>query len=530
MLFILVAAVFFLAACSNKSNPHQNHTGSMEPNIQKTGAQPVFAKKNGDMFEITAQQGMVQLKGDKKWNIWAYDGMNPGPTIRVKQGEMVKVKLKNKLPEPVTIHWHGLPVPNKMDGVAGLTQNAVEPGKEFVYEFEATVPGTYWYHSHQNSAEQVDKGLYGTVIVEPKDEKVKYNRDYTLVFDEWKDPEAEGGNGSQNGSGGMDHSSMNQSGNDMNMDHSSMNSNDSNMNMDHSAHGNMQGMSMDHMKDYKTFTINGKAAPETEPLMVKKGDLVKLRLVNAGFMTHKIHIHGHSVKVTNMDGQPINKPQEFKDQLIAIAPGERYEVEFKADQSGKWLIECHGQMEGTKDMKTFIRYEENASNQDKANEGQELPVLDITSYGEKVAETNDSFDKEYTVDLGEKMDNNMNEIFTINGNTFKTAKPFMVKQGDKVKMTLTNTGKQDHPMHLHGHFFKVLSKNGKSLTGSPIMKDTLNVRPGESYEISFTADNPGDWMFHCHDLHHAAAGMATTVKYEGYSSFKPDPEVRNISE
>ena len=99
---------------------------------------------------------------------WTFNGSVPGPEIRVKEGENVKIKLKNELPEPVTIHWHGLPVPNNMDGIPGVTMNAVQPGKSFTYEFKATVPGTYWYHSHQNSADQVDKGLYGSLIVEKK--------------------------------------------------------------------------------------------------------------------------------------------------------------------------------------------------------------------------------------------------------------------------------------------------------------------------------------------------------------------------
>ncbi len=109
----------------------------------------------------------------------------------------------------------------------------------------------------------------------------------------------------------------------------------------------------------------------------------------------------------------------------------------------------------------------------------------------------------------------MNAVFTINGKAYADVPPLHVKKGDKVLVTMNNVGSSDHPMHLHGHFFQILSKAGKPLTGAPLMKDTLNVKPGETYVVAFAADNPGDWMFHCHDLHHAAAGMVSEVKYGG---------------
>lgn len=121
----------------------------------------------------------------------------------------------------------------------------------------------------------------------------------------------------------------------------------------------------------------------------------------------------------------------------------------------------------------------------------------------------------------------MDPVFTINGETYPDIKPLNVKKGDKVKVTMVNKGSSDHPMHLHGHFFQVLSKDGKALTGSPLVKDTLNVKPGESYVVAFEADNPGEWMFHCHDLHHAAAGMVNSVLYEGHQKFVEDPTVGN---
>lgn len=528
-LTILGIVSLILSACTAPMNMdsmgHDMGNGQKDrPAIALEGKQPSTATEKGGLIELTAREGSLKTKDGKKWPIWGYNGTAPGPTIRVKEGETVRVKLTNKLPEPVTIHWHGLPVPNRMDGVAGITQDAVEPGKSFTYEFKADVPpGTYWYHSHQKSAEQVDKGLYGTVIVEPKG-KPDYDRDYTLVLDEWMEPGKADGESSQ----GDNKGSGKDQGRDMGgMDHGSGHK----MNMDG---GKMDMGGMNHMDKYTIYTINGGTYPDIEPLKVKKGDRVKLRLVNAGFMTHKIHVHGSDIRVTNMDGMPINRPEPFKDKLIPVAPGERYEVEFTADQPGNWLIECHGNGPGAKGMKVAVQYEDTSGTKDRPGEMEELPVLDMTRYGQpKKAEftSDDSYDRVFTAELNEAMDHaKMEEIFTINGKTMEEAKPFKVKMGDRVKIRFVNKGKQDHPMHLHGHHFQVLTKNGKPLQGAPIWKDTINVRPGESYEIAFVADNPGDWMLHCHDLHHAAGGMATQIKYDGYKSFKPDPDVENIPE
>ncbi|TCL45944.1 FtsP/CotA-like multicopper oxidase with cupredoxin domain [Thermolongibacillus altinsuensis] len=381
--------------------------------------------------------------------------------------------------------------------------NAIKPGETFTYEFTATVPGTYFYHSHQESAKQLDKGLYGTLIVEPKTGE-KVDRDYTLVLDEWMSNPDEG----HIDMNGMDHSNM----------HHGNHSDDEQM--------NMSGMNHD-MSMYDLFTINGKSGSAIEPLKVKKGERVLLRLVNAGYMSHKLHLHGHDFKIVATDGQPLKDPQSIKDELLNIAPGERYDIEFVADNPGKWLLECHGDMKGTDGMKVKIQYEGETGKADKLNAKEKLPIVDITKYGKNELgpfTLDQKYDVEYTMDLGTEMGKN-GMIFTINGKTYPETKPINIKKGDLVKVKMINNSPTDvHPMHLHGHFFQVLSKNGKPITGSPLMKDSLNLEPGEEYVIAFKADNPGNWMFHCHDLHHASAGMVTEVKYRDYkSSYTPDP-------
>ncbi|GAB7386263.1 multicopper oxidase family protein [Bacillaceae bacterium] len=531
--FLLFLFTFVLSGCSHGDDmPAGHHSNGMNKHEQAANGQDQVtaqdhAKQNriltGNEFTITAKEVTWQIDGQRSIPVWTFNGSVPGPEIRVKQGEKVKITLKNELPEPVTIHWHGVPVPNDMDGIPGVTMNAVQPGESFTYEFKADVPGTYWYHSHQDSVNQVDKGLYGAFIVEA-DEKNKPERDYTLVLDEWMSGVGENGeeNMDDTGHGNM---GMNES---SSMDHHGMKTSDAH-DMHHMAMGG-HDMAM----TYDLFTINGKSGALVEPLKVREGERVRIRLINAGFMSHKIHLHGHEFAITAVDGQPVNDPAVLKDQLISIAPGERYDIEFTANNPGQWYLEEHGEAKGTPGMKAVIQYEGSGQKRDKTNETAVLPVVDMTSYGKQAKgffTLDQKYDVEYTMNLGTVMGHG-GMVYTINGKTFPETEPIDVKKGDLVKVKLVNTSmKDDHPMHLHGHFFQVLSKNGQPIKGAPLIKDTLNLKPGEEYVVAFQADNPGNWMFHCHDLHHASAGMVTEVKYKDYKTdFVPDPKAGNKPE
>ncbi|GAX91648.1 multicopper oxidase family protein [Effusibacillus lacus] len=499
---------------------------SMTSSNKQTVAQPKVVEENGQtvkQFEITAETKNIKLKDGTSVDAWTFGGSVPGTQIRVTEGDRVRITLANKLPEPTSIHWHGLPVPNAMDGIPGVTQNAVKPGESFTYEFTVTTPGTYWYHSHQKSVEQVDKGLYGTFIVVPKNATVKYDRDITLAFDEWM--------------AGMDHGNMNMgSGGMSGMDHSKMNMGNGNNNISGMDHSNMGGSNQtasdkkeesheDMMKQmYNVFTVNGTAGKLIQPIEVKAGERIKLRLVNAGFQTHKIHLGNQPFIVTNTDGQPVQDPVLVTDQLVAVAPGERYDLEFIATEGG-FLIDDHADSPAAGDIQIPVKVlsSKNSVTLEHKNKG-DLPTFDIMAYGQKTQPAEHKYNLEYTMVLDNVKDKSGNEIYTINGLTFPNTQPLSVKKGDWVKVKFVNRGTVDHPMHLHGHFFQVLTKNGQPVKGSIPSKDTLNIRPSEEYEVEFLADNEGNWMFHCHDLHHAAAGMVTLVNYEGYKpNFTPDP-------
>ncbi|RNB84622.1 multicopper oxidase family protein [Brevibacillus fluminis] len=493
-------------------------------------AKPTVTTENGKTiktFTLVAEETEWEIAADKKVEAWTYNGTVPGSQLRVQQGDIVRVELKNKLKEPVSIHWHGYPVPNNMDGIPGMTQNAVRPNETFTYLFEATIPGTYWYHSHQDSANQVDKGLYGTLIVEDSATQ-KLNRDYTLVLDEWM-TQADGASGGMN-HGGMDHGQMNMGTNETmaGMDHSQMQMN--NQATASLPPGAMHDQMMQTM--YNTFTVNGKSGEAITPLAVEKGDNVRLRFVNAGYQSHLVSLQDQPYRIVGVDGQTVNSPQTITGQPLRIAPGERYDVEFTVEALQNWQIESLDQSAAAKQMSIPIVVK-GATGKVEQGVKQTKPV-DLSTYGADgtgkfTLKTN--YDLTYQMDLGEKPGKTeMDAVFTINGKAYGEVPPLVVKKGDKVLVTMRNVGSSDHPMHLHGHFFQVLQKDGQPIAGAPIMKDTLNVKPGETYVVAFEADNPGDWMFHCHDLHHAAAGMVSEVKYAGYKSFVPDPSVGNKPE
>ncbi|MEW9122356.1 MAG: multicopper oxidase family protein [Thermotaleaceae bacterium] len=515
-ILLLSFAALILSGCSSEQSDSNKISGNGDDKQIKELATNVKTL-TGNEFNLVAKEASLKINKEVTVGVWTFNGSVPGSQIRVTEGEMVKINVKNELTEPISLHWHGINVPNEMDGIPGVTQNAVQPGESFTYEFSVTVPGTYMYHTHQNAVNQLDMGLYGSFIVEPK---VKtYDRDFTLMLDEWIS-KPQKSNMTINENGSMDHGNMS------GMGHGDTTSNQEKQETEET------GMGHD-MAIYDIFTINGKSGDSIESLKVKEGEKIRIRLANIGYLSHNIHLHGHDFKVVAIDGQELNAPQEIKDQLISIAPGERYDIEFIANNPGQWYLEDHGDMKGTEGMKTLIQYEGNSNSNDQSKQGEELPAFTYSNYGVKEDggfTLEQKYDIEYTMNLN---GNNENNVWTINGNSFPDIEGLTIKEGDLVKVKLVNKSPNgvDHPMHLHGHSFQVLSKNGKPIEGSTIIKDTINLNSGDEYIVAFKADNSGNWLFHCHDLHHATGGMVDIIKYQGFEpNFTSDPNANNKPE
>ncbi|QTC41330.1 multicopper oxidase family protein [Bacillus sp. V3] len=496
---VLIAILLVIGVVVYLNSPwSQSGSGSLPEGIKNGGKSilEVGAQEKGDRdvktFNLTAQEKEWKISDGKSVNAWTYNGTVPGEPITVTEGDYVKVNLKNELDVPVTIHWHGVLLPNKMDGVPGLTQDAVQPGESFTYEFIANDAGTYWYHSHQQSSKQVDKGLYGPLVIEEKEKE--YEKDEFFILDEW---------------------AVDQEKRDLS-------------NMGGMMKGAMSGDGeADTKQMYDTFTVNGKSADAIEPLKMEKGEKARLRFVNAGYQVHKLVFPEGSMRVIASDGEKVVSEGNTSN-VLEIAPGERFDVEFTKLNEETMFIGQEQNVEHAEDMVIPIVSGNNASN-DKAVLASGKGVSKGISYGSEntIFKETPTPDVNYTMDLSMGMDMGEGMSFQINDKTFPDTPPIEVNEGDIVKVTLKNTGRMNHPMHLHGHRFQVNSKNGEEFD-QPIVKDLIHVKPGEEYVIYFKAENPGEWLFHCHDNNHADRGMVTIVDYDGvYSPFELDGENGN---
>jgi FtsP/CotA-like multicopper oxidase with cupredoxin domain len=229
-----------------------------------------------------------------KAEVWGYNGRSPGPLIEVMEGDRVRLYVTNHLSEPTSVHWHGVLLPNGMDGVGGLTQPAIAPGETHRYELTLTKPGTFMYHPHYDEMTQIALGMVGMIVVHPRVERTAVDRDFALLSHEWR---------VQPGVRRPDPSTM---------------------------------------TDFNVFTFNGKSFPATDPLVVARGERVRLRFGNLSPMNHHpIHLHGHAFKVTATDGGPIPEAGQWPETTVLVPVGTTRTVEFVADAPGDWPMHCH---------------------------------------------------------------------------------------------------------------------------------------------------------------------------------------------
>jgi len=272
-------------------------------------------------FTLTASEFAWELMADVPVRVWGYNGQMPGPELRVTEGDTVRVTLVNQLPVPTTIHWHGINVPNALDGVAGLNQDPVKPGATFTYAFTATPAGTRWYHSHTDPAVQVPLGLYGALIVAPRQPAATYEREYTLLLAEW-DTELTPAVAAGSAPIGP---------------------------KDALLRGGELGADL--------FLVNGKMHGAIPPLLVTEGERVLLRLIHTGAIPHPIHTHGHSFQIVATDGNPVPEGARLTKDTVLIGPAERYDLALVADNPGVWMVHCHIEHHMANGMMTTIWYE-----------------------------------------------------------------------------------------------------------------------------------------------------------------------------
>ena len=424
---------------------------------------------------LTARTGRQQIapEGFPETEIWGFDGTLPGPVLRARQGGRLRVEVVNDLAQPTSVHWHGIRIENAMDGVPGLTQPPIAPGGRFVYDFALPDAGTYWYHSHVQSTEQVERGLQGALIVEEAGGGPDVDHDLVLVLDDVR-LERDG--------------TFAPFGNRHDASHAG-------------RIGNL-------------WLANGAMDPR---FAVRRGDRLRLRLINsANARVFELGLKGLEGWTVALDGMPLAAPERVGERLV-LGPAQRADliVDVMADGPEAFLVTY--ERDGGYAIATFDVAEGTAPRSVAPAPLPANPDFPIVLEGARTAtllmEGGAMRGLSGAVWQGEARD--MRELaqaglfWALNGTVGRPDVPLIeARRGETVRIALGNDTAFAHAMHLHGMHFAEVLRDG---TLGPL-RDTLLVAPGELREVAFNAHNPGDWLLHCHMLGHHQAGMGTWVR------------------
>lgn len=442
-----------------------------------SASHPISAMANSPL-DLVARPGSARLApvSYPETPIWGYDGQVPGPVIRAVQGTRISRRFVNELPQPSSVHWHGVRIANSMDGVAGLTQPAVAPGDDFLYDFALPDAGTYWYHPHNRTYEQMARGLYGALIVEEETGAPEVDMDEVLLLDDWRltdDAEIAGGFG----------------------------------NMHDWAHAGRIG---------NWITVNGDGGWSRE---VQHLTRMRLRLVNtANARIFTLQTRGLEGWLVAIDGMPINSPQPLAE--LTLAPAQRVDliVDVVADEGEEAFLLSH-ERDGGYAIAAFPVVSElrrarlAAPEALPANPVPALGPLDTARRAELLMEGGAMGSMGGALLGGRMMDMRdmvaEGKVWAFNGMADMGETPMIeASLGETVRIAMTNDTAWPHGMHLHGHHFRQITEYGAA---GPL-RDTLLMNRGETVEIAFVADNPGNWLLHCHMLEHSAGGMMTWLR------------------
>ena len=443
---------------------------------------PIGSAAAADVRAITARRGTAKLlePDEPATEIWGYDGRVPGPTLRARQGEAFAVDLVNELPQATTIHWHGIRIRNAMDGVAGLTQPAVAPGERFAYRFTPPDAGTYWYHPHNRTWEQLARGLQGAFIVE-EERPPAVDQDMVLIVDDWRLEDD----------------------------------------------GKFHEQSLGSMRDIShagrlgnVLTLNGR---DRLDLPVQAGERLRLRLVNcANARIVGVIFEDHAPIVVALDGQPLQTPFAPRRNMVFLAPAQRADI----------ILDCVGSP-GKRTAITVDTGREklelgalvyHATKRARAKVVADIPVLPANPMP-----TDLDLDKAVALDLvmtggamsafesatykGKQMGvrelvRQHRKAWAFNDIVGMPMKPLAVlDRGATVTVKLVNRTAWPHAMHFHGHHVREIAHSARDPL--PYWRDTVFLQREQEITVAFKAHNPGKWMLHCHMLGHQAGGMST---------------------
>lgn len=426
----------------------------------------------GHVLQASAAKMQIAPSEYPKTDVWCYNNAVPGETLRLKQGAEFSTKFKNQLEEPSSVHWHGIRLDNSMDGVPGLTQEIVPPSGEFDYRFTAPDAGTYWYHSHNRSWEQVARGLYGPLIVEEQNPP-DVDHDVIVVVDDWR------------------------------------------ISRDAQIEDNFGGMhDLSHGGRIGNY-LSAQLLPKISEF--RKNNRVRLRFINtATDRIVTVGFHGMEGALVALDGMPLRAIEQTDHTTLAPAQRADFILDVTAETGDSISIISHESDGGyilanipVLDAKNTKRQDVNALPENPITfvEGKADQSVPLVMDGGAMGGLRSGIYNGKELGAMRLMRNGM--FWTLNGVAGMPESPFLTaEKGSIVEIPLVNNTAFGHAMHMHGNHFQERLADG---TMGP-HRDTILVNQGETKTIVFVAENPGKWLFHCHMLSHQAAGMKTYLE------------------
>ena len=424
-----------------------------------------FDRKTHD-YELIAAPHDIELVPGHVTPAWTFGGQAPGVELRCRQGDELRVRFINHLPEPTTIHWHGIRLPLEMDGVPYVSQAPVLPGEFFDYRFVTPDAGSYWYHPHESSAKQLGRGLVGPLIIEER-EPTGFSHERTLCLKSWHVDEE----------GAFTQFSVPRE----------------------AAREGTRG---------RLSTINGVSLPTLE---LPAGQVVRLRLINVdSTITYRLNLSGGEARIYALDGNPI-KPRPLGKEYW-LGPGMRIDLALKVPAVGSEELSLRN---GPLRLATIKAV---ASNEPSAEWPPALPPNPVAEPDLAKAETL-RFNFEWAASLASPADEAAGrykywqingQAWDINDKTCADRPIAKLKKDGHYIFVLRNMAQYQHPIHLHGLIFKVLDSNRRKI--EPYYTDTFLLGKNETARIAFVADNPGVWMFHCHVIDHMETGLMAAIE------------------
>ena len=437
-------------------------------------------------YTLTAAPGVASIASGTTIPALLYNGVLPGPTLTMTLGQTLRLRCVNQLAQPTSLHFHGVNMPSGMDGVIGISRPAIAPGQEQIYEFVPPESGTYWYHPHVE--DQMTSGLYGMLTVHPAaaTDDPPFDQEAAVIL----------------------HDDTTQAG------------------------GMMGGMMGGTAAGFAGHLLNGATSAGQTPIVVQTGQKLRLRILNAAARaSYVVALDGHPLAVSHADGRRVVSTSVG---AVPIGPGERYDAIVDLVNPGVWsLAVANITNRNATLVRGVVQYAGSIAPTPAASfVPANLATGSLLSYSQLAAFAPTGSiaaapQRNYPMTLGMTMGGGMgggmgSMAFTINGQSWPTATPFAVNFGETVQLNFANTtmmmmGSFRHPMHIHGHAWRLMGTAGG--TAAPPVKDTLLIRPvGQAWSsasVQFLADNPGEWVIHCHDVEHMMMGMMNVFQYGG---------------